>query len=98
MGQFNVSPVLDFDRNQSFDVPVGNKPPNQSPSIQVDRKFNPFDEKQKESSWEPLYKGLQNIDLPNRDNEKIFDNNAIESDLPCFQLQKNTSSQKDLKV
>ena len=88
LGQFNVSPVLDFDRNQSFDVPLGNKPPNQSPSIQVDRKFNPFDEKQKESSWEPLYEGLQNIDLPNRDNEKIFDNNAIESDLPCFQLQK----------
>ena len=88
LGQFNVSPVLDFDRNQSFDVLLGNKPPNQSPGIQVDRKFNPFDEKQKESSWEPLYEGLQNIDLPNSDSEKIFDNNAIESDLPCFQLQK----------
>ncbi|MEC8256629.1 MAG: DNA mismatch repair endonuclease MutL, partial [Bacteroidota bacterium] len=88
LGQFNVSPVLDFDLNQSFDVPLGNKPPNQSPSIQVDRKFNPFDEKQKESSWEPLYEGLQSIDLPNLDNEKIFDNNAIESDLLCFQIQK----------
>ena len=49
LGQFNVSPVLDFERNQSFDVPVESKPPTQSPSIQVDRNFNPFNEIKKET-------------------------------------------------
>ena len=72
LGQFNVSPVLDFDHNQSFDVPVGSKPPTQSPSIQVDRNFNPFNENQKGNDWEPLYEGLQDVTIPSQ-NEQIFD-------------------------
>ena len=88
LGQFNVSPVLDFDRNQSFDVPLGSKPPNQTPAIQVDRKYNPFTDKQNQSSWEPLYDNLQHIDVPSLENKQIFERNEIDSDLPSFQLQK----------
>ena len=87
LGQFNVSPVLDFDRNQSFDVPVGSKLPTQSPSIQVDRSFNPFNEHQKESDWEPLYEGLQDVKISPQ-KEHIFDDKSISTQFPTLQYHK----------
>ncbi len=87
LGQFNVSPVLDFDRNQSFDVPVGSKPPSQSPSIQVDRNFNPFNENQKGNDWEPLYEGLQDVTIPSQ-KEQIFDDDHINTHSPTLQFHK----------
>ncbi len=45
LGQFNVAPVLDFDRDSSMDTPYEYK--NKSaftPTIEVDRTFNPFKE------------------------------------------------------
>lgn len=87
LGQFNVTPVLDFDRNQSFDVPVGSKPPAHSPSIQVDRSFNPFNEKQKENTWEPLYEGLQDMTVPAQ-KEGIFDDESISTHFPSLQFNK----------
>ena len=87
LGQFNVTPVLDFDRNQSFDVPVGNKPPAHSPSIQVDRSFNPFNEKQKENTWEPLYEGLQDMTV-SAQKEGIFDDESISTHFPSLQFNK----------
>jgi DNA mismatch repair protein MutL len=87
LGQFNVSPVLDFDRNQSFDVPVGSKPPSQSPSIQVDRNFNPFNENQKGNDWQPLYEGLQEVTIPSQ-KEQIFDDDRINTHFPTLQFHK----------
>jgi len=87
LGQFNVSPVLDFNRNQSFDVPVGSKPPTQSPSIQVDRNFNPFNENQKGNDWQPLYEGLQDVTIPSQ-KEQIFDDDRINTYSPTLQFHK----------
>ena len=87
LGQFNVSPVLDFDRNQSFDIPVGSKPPTQSPSIQVDRNFNPFYEIQRGNDWEPLYEGLQDVTIPSY-NEQIFDDESINTHSATLQFYK----------
>ncbi|MDY8137654.1 DNA mismatch repair endonuclease MutL [Aquimarina sp. 2201CG5-10] len=47
LGQFNVAPVLDFNRDSSMDTPYEYKSKMaQAPKIEVDRSFNPFkDEK-----------------------------------------------------
>ncbi|QDO95551.1 DNA mismatch repair endonuclease MutL [Formosa sediminum] len=44
LGQFNIAPVLDFDRDANLDTPYdySNKTA-QTPTIEVDRSFNPFD-------------------------------------------------------
>ena len=75
LGQFNVAPVLDFDRDPNLDTPYRYKNAASShPTIQVDGNFNPFaDEKLTKSSsseryksrktesatWESLYVGLK---------------------------------------
>jgi DNA mismatch repair protein MutL len=74
LGQFNVSPVLDFERDANLDTPYEYKNRESTfPTIQVDGNYNPFSNEQKEfatssstfrmptktsSSWESLYVGL----------------------------------------
>ena len=75
LGQFNVSPVLDFDRDPNLDTPYEylNKSADY-PTVEVDRAFNPFIEEnttssksstvryqkqESSSSWESLYIGLK---------------------------------------
>ncbi|WP_026449765.1 DNA mismatch repair endonuclease MutL [Aequorivita capsosiphonis] len=72
LGQFNIAPVLDFERDKGFDTPYeySKKSPT-APSVEVDRDFNPFKDKPKQgnirfpykreqaSSWESLYVGLK---------------------------------------
>ena len=76
LGQFNVAPVLDFDRDPNLDPPYQYKGKEVAfPTIQVDSKFNPFAEDQPSksfrntnfinqktdiSNWESLYVGLKN--------------------------------------
>lgn len=76
LGQFNVAPVLDFDRDPNLDPPYQYKGKEAAfPTIQVDSKFNPFAEDQPvksfrntnfsnqktdTSTWESLYIGLKN--------------------------------------
>ena len=68
LGQFNIAPVLDFERDQNMDTPYGFKSKEaKNPNIDVDNNFNPFrDEKtsthlstayKKETTtnWEGLY-------------------------------------------
>ncbi|WP_405205808.1 DNA mismatch repair endonuclease MutL [Aquimarina sp. LLG6339-5] len=51
LGQFNVAPVLDFNRDSSMDTPYEYKSKMaQTPTIEVDRSFNPFKEDKKEDS------------------------------------------------
>ena len=75
LGQFNIAPVLDFERDKGFDTPYDYAKKNPiSPSIEVDRDFNPFKEKAKQgnirfpfertrtnsnASWDSLYVGLK---------------------------------------
>lgn len=43
LGQFNVSPVLDFDRDANLDTPYSYEGKSASvPGIEIDRNFNPF--------------------------------------------------------
>ncbi len=51
LGQFNIAPVLDFERDKGFDTPYeySKKSPT-APSIEVDRDFNPFKEKPKQGN------------------------------------------------
>ncbi|WP_378176617.1 DNA mismatch repair endonuclease MutL [Aquimarina sp. SS2-1] len=51
LGQFNVAPVLDFNRDASMDTPYEYKSKAvKTPTIEVDRSFNPFKEDKKEDS------------------------------------------------
>ena len=76
LGQFNVAPVLDFDRDPNLDTPYQYKGKEAAfPTIQVDSKFNPFADdqptkafhnssfsnpKEATAGWESLYVGLKN--------------------------------------
>jgi DNA mismatch repair protein MutL len=75
LGQFNVAPVLDFDRDSNLDTPYHYKNLDGAlPTIQLDGNFNPFSEEmpnksygsnsyrepaKQTSSWESLYVGLK---------------------------------------
>ncbi len=69
LGIFQVMPTLDFDQNSSLNVPYDFK--NKAavvPPIEVDSNFNPFKtsnpsySKPKESQWEGLYSGLNELE------------------------------------
>ncbi|MEH6408118.1 MAG: DNA mismatch repair endonuclease MutL, partial [Leeuwenhoekiella sp.] len=74
LGQFNIAPVLDFNRDSNFDTPYSYKDKNyQTPKIEVDRNFNPFEtvenrsnftgnrsfERKNAKGWENMYEGLE---------------------------------------
>ncbi|AUC77291.1 MULTISPECIES: DNA mismatch repair endonuclease MutL [unclassified Olleya] len=73
LGQFNIAPVLDFDRDANLDTPYSYEQKGM-PSVEVDRSFNPFKEdtpkvrtvastptykKETSANWESLYVGLE---------------------------------------
>lgn len=52
LGQFNVAPVLDFERDSSLDIPYDYKDKeSETPLIQVDANFNPFAEEKPTRSF-----------------------------------------------
>lgn len=112
LGQFNIAPVLDFTRNRGFDTPYEYSKRNpKAPMIEVDRNFNPFtDSDQKRNlasgfkensftpSWESLYVGLKDENLPivkvassefetETENPELFKRNTFESDYLSIQIQ-----------
>lgn len=71
IGQFNIAPVLDFERDSNLDTPYNYEQKN-TPSIAVNPAFNPFQEEKKarpytasnykkepSEKWEGLYVGLE---------------------------------------
>ncbi|MDO6760428.1 DNA mismatch repair endonuclease MutL [Tamlana sp. 2_MG-2023] len=45
LGQFNIAPVLDFERDPNLDTPYNYKEnPVSTPKVEVDRSFNPFND------------------------------------------------------
>lgn len=84
LGQFNVAPVLDFDRDATLDTPYNfSQKGVTAPKVEVDRSFNPFQdnnsgslkssgykkEPSSDGSWESLYSGLQQKDFGTRPSE-----------------------------
>ncbi|GAA3615685.1 DNA mismatch repair endonuclease MutL [Flavivirga amylovorans] len=73
LGQFNIAPVLDFERDPNLDTPYDYKGgETKVPKVEVDRSFNPFQDETKPktvssttykkepiASWENLYVGLE---------------------------------------
>ncbi|WP_372755526.1 DNA mismatch repair endonuclease MutL [Mariniflexile sp.] len=73
LGQFNIAPVLDFERDANLDMPYDySSKETKSPVIEVDRSYNPFKEnnyvpgkqttafkKQTTNNWDSLYVGLE---------------------------------------
>ncbi|WP_353169071.1 DNA mismatch repair endonuclease MutL [Flavobacterium sp.] len=56
LGMFNVAPILDFERDANLDVPYDYKDKMLgTPTIQVDRSFNPFEPETKKYSSSPSY-------------------------------------------
>ena len=88
LGQFNVAPVLDFERDANLDTPYHYKNmEGEVPTIQIDTNFNPFAEGKSDKSyssssyrrvepvatWESLY-----VDVKN-DTSTIFGGNGFAS-------------------
>jgi DNA mismatch repair protein MutL len=63
LGQFSVTPALDFERESRFDLPYSMRnAPVQAPSITLNPGYNPFDSGRRESrpdGWQQLYEVLQ---------------------------------------
>ena len=70
LGQFNIAPVLDFDRDANLDTPYNFQDKGATmPKVEVDRSFNPFksdgvstkhySKKADAPQWESLYVGLK---------------------------------------
>ncbi len=119
LGQFNIAPVLDFERDANLDTPY-NYQQKSAPSVEVDSNFNPFKDevvtskssssgssfsgspsfkKDRGSSWESLYVGLESKGNQSASNfsevtfesepetASIFDNdNEVEHKQTTYQL------------
>ena len=95
LGQFNVSPVLDFDRDPNLDTPYHYQNKHaEYPTVQVDSDYNPFSEQKSNTafassstfrkpevqpSWESLYVGLKQSGQEIA--EMTFENEAVTSSL-----------------
>ena len=95
LGQFNVAPVLDFDRDANLDTPYQYQNKIAAfPTIQLDREYNPFLEEKSnknfsvssnfrkpeaQPSWESLYVGLKQAGQQIA--EMSFENDAVSSSL-----------------
>lgn len=92
LGQYNVAPVLDFNRDATLDVPYDFKEnqPKKAPSVTVDRSFNPFKTEQqkdikfpykreKSQQWESLYVDIKapEVDLKNIEVESELINDSL---------------------
>ncbi|MFD2516854.1 DNA mismatch repair endonuclease MutL [Salinimicrobium flavum] len=96
LGQFNVAPVLDFDRDATLDTPYEfSQRGITAPKVEVDHNFNPFQsEKQgggysgfrrdkQGGSWESLYTGLDQKDFnaSSAINQIEFESDAVTGNL-----------------
>ncbi|MCL7753436.1 DNA mismatch repair endonuclease MutL [Polaribacter sp. Z022] len=101
LGQYNVAPLLDFNRDANLDTPYhfNSKPKSTSvPKIAVDPDFNPFKEEQKKEinfpyktekhteSWESLYTSTS-IETVEKQ-EELFDNQQEIKTQKTFQIQR----------
>lgn len=100
LGQYNVAPVLDFNRDYTLDTPYkfSGQTATSTPKITVDPNFNPFKPEQqfqqpkttsfqKESQdWEALYTGIESVETSNQ--EQFFYQEQETETGKTFQIQK----------
>jgi DNA mismatch repair protein MutL len=101
LGQFNVTPVLDFNRDSTLDTPYNfkNKGTVSTPRITVDPAFNPFKEEEKREfssssyrpqkqteSWESLYTSIAITEEEKQ--SELFENQQEIKTQKTFQIQK----------
>ncbi len=90
LGQYNVAPVLDFNRDASFDTPYQIKSNNIStPKVTVNPNFNPFKNQsvnnqidKKSKHWESLYNTIEKegeTDFLSLDASKLFNDEKFTS-------------------
>lgn len=103
LGQYNVSPTLDFDRDANLDVPYvyKDKPLGESPGIEVDKNFNPFQaeysragmsSRKKEAAWETLYVANDPEPAAHDSEKELIHNIEVEADNVSEQLFEERSS------
>ncbi len=108
LGQFNVAPVLDFDRDSTLDTPYEFSQKGVSPpKVEVDPNFNPFQNEKgggysspnyrKErfsGSWESLYSGMEQKDFstPSAINQVEFESEEVTGKLFNQSEENNTGS------
>lgn len=95
LGQFNIAPVLDFDRDANLDTPYAYKDKHAHiPKVEVDRNFNPFANvsppkkgaslptytKQPVDGWEQMYEGLKTPPSGNTSNV-TYESEEVTGDL-----------------
>ena len=101
LGQYNVAPVLDFERTASFDTPYDFKDKKtETPKVSVNPDFNPFKSDEQKSikfpykrgkipEWESLYTGIaiQNIEVESETvNSSLFSDSVLTS--KTYQIHK----------
>jgi DNA mismatch repair protein MutL len=104
LGQFNIAPVLDFERDANLDTPYDFKNKSASvPNVDYNTAYNPFREdgqskgiptfkKEQGANWEGLYVGLES---KGNKSELKFSEVQFESDVitPSMFDEKNTKSE-----
>ena len=107
LGMFQVSPILDFDRDPAFDTPYSMAQNNLTkiPSVEIDSSFNPFQQvdltqtKASKDTWESLYSGLNIAGTKTNSDDEL--KMAIEQTPKVFQLFKKyivTSTRSGLLI
>jgi DNA mismatch repair protein MutL len=107
LGMFQVSPILDFDRDPAFDTPYSMAQNNLTkiPSVEIDSSFNPFQQvdltltKASKDTWESLYSGLNIAATKTNSDDEL--KMAIEQTPKVFQLFKKyivTSTRSGLLI
>jgi DNA mismatch repair protein MutL len=106
LGQFNVAPALDFERDSTLDVSYDlNRAMSKNPLIEVDANYNPFEteknskpsfpsqpyHKISNSNWESLYLGLNDKVKPIEEIE--FEGEFVTGSLFENELPVNSTSQ-----
>jgi DNA mismatch repair protein MutL len=101
LGQYNVAPILDFNRDAGLDTPYHFKSNSKIaavPKISVDPDFNPFKEEQQKEishpfgrqketqSWESLYTSVDATDR--QQSEGLFEHQQDEKTQKTFQVQR----------
>lgn len=96
LGQFNIAPVLDFERDQSLDTPYNYKDKfAAAPQIKVDRTFNPFEnvappkkgaqmpqyDKANTQGWEQLYEGLGSDSAQGETSKVTYESDQVTGNL-----------------
>lgn len=89
LGQHNITPSLDFNRDPAFDTTVPKDAKLKMPTINVDTTYNPFEKqstlpKKNTENWEKLF------ELNSEQEEKISENKIVQSSIETNDYNQKT--------